>query len=128
MGLLSFRSLFPQLAPLERRHRQQGASTLGVCELGKPIAFRRFAQAIFTGFHLPHCPIQGDAFRRPLRPNQQLYLRLLVDAPAINGLGPLAGRRERRLRFVPWVSRFCMISDSTTISDSTPYAASNLDT
>jgi hypothetical protein len=53
MGLLSFGRLLRQLSPLERSHGQQGASTLGVCELGKPIAFRRFAQAIFTGFHVP---------------------------------------------------------------------------
>ena len=57
--------LFRQLSPLERSHRQQGASTLGVCELSKPIALRRLVQAIFTGFHLPHCPIQGDTSRRP---------------------------------------------------------------
>jgi hypothetical protein len=53
MGLLSFGRLLRQLSPLERSHGQQGASTLGVCELGKPIALRGFAQAIFTGFHLP---------------------------------------------------------------------------
>jgi hypothetical protein len=27
--------------------------TLGVCEWGKPIALCRFAQAIFTRFHVP---------------------------------------------------------------------------
>src|ERR1700733_8996834 len=53
MGLLSFGRLLRQLSPLERSHGQQGASTLGVCELGKPIALRRFAQAIFIGFHVP---------------------------------------------------------------------------
>jgi hypothetical protein len=57
MGLLPFRWLFRELAPLERSHGQQGASSLGVRELGKPIALRRFVQAIFTRFHLPHRPI-----------------------------------------------------------------------
>jgi hypothetical protein len=52
MGLLPFRCLFRQLAPLERGHCQQGASALSVRELGKPIALCRFAQAIFTAFHL----------------------------------------------------------------------------
>jgi hypothetical protein len=47
MGLLSLGCSFRQLSPLKRSHGQQGVSTLGVCELGKPIAFRRFAQAIF---------------------------------------------------------------------------------
>ena len=49
---MPFGGSFRQLSPLERRHGQQGASTLGVCELGKPIAFRRFAQAIFTESHV----------------------------------------------------------------------------
>jgi hypothetical protein len=40
-----------EFAPLERSQRQQGASSPSVRELRKPIAFRRFAQAIFTGFH-----------------------------------------------------------------------------
>jgi hypothetical protein len=52
MGLLPFGCSFRELSPLERSHGQQGASTLGVCKLGKPITLRRFAQAIFTGFHL----------------------------------------------------------------------------
>jgi hypothetical protein len=72
MGLLPFRCLFRQLSPLERSHCQQGASALSVRELGKPIALRRFAQAIFTGFHLPHPHPKGGAFQRPPRPNQQL--------------------------------------------------------
>ena len=56
---MPFGCSFRQLSPLERRHGQQGASTLGVGELGKPIAFRRFAQAIFTGFHvLPQVEIR----------------------------------------------------------------------
>jgi hypothetical protein len=54
MGLLSFGRLFRQLSPLKRSHGQQGAGTLGVCEWGKPIALGRFAQAIFTRFHLPY--------------------------------------------------------------------------
>ena len=53
MGLLPFRCLFRELAPLERSHGQQGASSSGVREFGQPVALRRFAQAIFTGFHLP---------------------------------------------------------------------------
>ena len=53
MGLLSFRCLFRQLSPLERSDGQQGASALGVGELGKPIALCRLAQAFFTGFHVP---------------------------------------------------------------------------
>jgi hypothetical protein len=53
IGLLTFGCLVRELAPLERSHGQQGASTLGVCELGKPITLRRFAQATFTGFHVP---------------------------------------------------------------------------
>jgi len=53
MGLLSFGRLFRQLSPLKRSHGQQGAGTLGVCELGKPIALCRLTQAIFTGFHVP---------------------------------------------------------------------------
>jgi hypothetical protein len=36
-------------SPLERSHGQQGSTALGVGEFGKPIAFRRFAQAFFTG-------------------------------------------------------------------------------
>jgi len=52
MGLLPVRRLFSQLAPLKRGDRQQGASSLGVRKFGKPIALSRFAQAIFTGFHL----------------------------------------------------------------------------
>jgi hypothetical protein len=38
MGLLSFGRHFRQLSPLKRGHGQQGAGTLGVGELGKPIA------------------------------------------------------------------------------------------
>jgi len=52
MGLLPFRCLFRELAPLERSRRQQGASSPCVREGGQSIALRRFAQAIFTGFHL----------------------------------------------------------------------------
>ena len=58
MGLLSFRCLFRQLSPLKRSHGQQGASSLGIGEFDKPIALRRFVQAIFTGFHLPHPPFK----------------------------------------------------------------------
>jgi hypothetical protein len=52
MGLLPFGCSFRQLSPLERSHGQQGASTSGVGELGKPIALGRFTQTIFRGFHL----------------------------------------------------------------------------
>jgi len=51
---LPFGCSFRQLSPLERSDGQQGASAVGVGELSKPIALRRFAQAFFTGFHLPH--------------------------------------------------------------------------
>jgi hypothetical protein len=51
--LLSFGCSFRQLSPLlEHSDGQQGASALGIGELGKPIALRRFTQAIFTGLHV----------------------------------------------------------------------------
>jgi hypothetical protein len=60
MGLLPFRWLFRELAPLECSHRQQSASSLGVREIDKPIALGRFTQAIFTRFHLAPKADLGD--------------------------------------------------------------------
>jgi hypothetical protein len=66
---LPFGCSFGKLSPLERSHGQQGASTLGVCELGKPIALGRLAQAIFTGFHLlPQVEIRWRQCRANLAP------------------------------------------------------------
>ena len=87
MGLLPFRCLFRQLAPLERGHCQQGASALSVRELGKPIALCRFAQAIFTGFHLPpKAEIQAVAAARSLA-NPAPWPYLVWLAPAVSEAG-----------------------------------------
>jgi uncharacterized Zn-binding protein involved in type VI secretion len=100
MGLLPFRCLFRQLAPLERSHCQQGASALSVRELGKPIALRRFAQAIFTGFHLPH-PHPKEVLSDGPHGRTSSYplptkLDCLAAAPSINGPQRSAQKRVDR--------------------------------
>jgi hypothetical protein len=52
-ALLPFGGFICELSPLERSQGHQGACSLRVRKVGKPIALCRFAQAIFIGFHVP---------------------------------------------------------------------------
>ena len=87
---------FRELSPLERSDGQQDASTLRVRELRKPIALRRFLQAIFTQFHLPHRPIQVHAPRRPSRHPNVGALQRLQDG------SPLAAAAEADVIVLDW--------------------------
>ena len=110
--LLPFRGFIREFAPLERSQRQQGASSLGVGEIGKPIALRRFAQAIFTGFHLPpKAEIQAVAAARS-HANPAPWPYLVWLAPAVPEAGValdlVEGRVEARNLF-----RIRLITDRT---------------
>jgi hypothetical protein len=70
--LLPFCCFLRELSPLERSQGQQGACSLRVRKLGKAIALRRFAQAIFTGFHVPpKTKIRAMSVARAPRPPPQ---------------------------------------------------------
>jgi uncharacterized Zn-binding protein involved in type VI secretion len=73
---------------------------LSVRELGKPIALRRFAQAIFTGFHLPH-PHPKEVLSDGPHGRTSSYplptkLDCLAAAPSINGPQRSAQKRVDR--------------------------------
>ena len=63
--------LFSPACATETSDSQQGASTLGVRELGKPIALRCFAEAPFKGTPLYPTPQRGEQQTRA----QNVYVR-----------------------------------------------------